>query len=251
MVDPKKTYAAAVRTLRQRVTGRSNDIGTARKPVATTEIKGVLTTAINQQKVIQSTLVVPQSREQRNQKLREALYKVFKVKQPPAAPEVKRTPVKPAEPLEIKTIFASGHRHIYGVNREEGRKPGHRTVPPVPQPPHVHTHVPTPVHAPPQPQPQDIPLPPSSPMSVDGPDYSDPHYHVPLPLTPPVPAIADDDWPITRPATPAGSPGAHALIPRPASPTALATAARGQHLEALRGQLADLFGVPLPLHPSA
>ena len=64
-MDPKKTYAAAVRTLRQRVTGRSNDTGTARKPVATTEIKGVLTTAINQQKVIQSMLAVLQSREQR------------------------------------------------------------------------------------------------------------------------------------------------------------------------------------------
>ena len=122
-------------------------------------------------------------------------------------------------------------------------------VPLVPQPPHVHTHVPTPVHAPPQPQPQDIPLPPSSPMSIDGPDYSDPHHHVPLPLTSPVPAIFDDDWPITRPATPAGSTGSPALIPRPASPTALASAARGQHLEALRSQLADLFGVPIPLHP--
>ena len=106
-------------------------------------------------------------------------------------------------------------------------------VPPVPQPPHVHTHVPTPVHALPQPQPQDIPLLPSSPMSVDGPDYSDPHHHVPLPLAPPVPAIPDDDWPITRPATPAESPRAHALVPRSTSPTALASATRGQHLEAL------------------
>ena len=122
-------------------------------------------------------------------------------------------------------------------------------VPPVPQPPHMHTHVPTPVHMPPQLQPQDIPLPPSSPMSVDRPDYSDPPHHVPLPLALPVPAIPDDDWPVTRPATPAGSPGAHALIPRPASPTALTSAARGQHLKALQGQLADLFGVPLPLHP--
>ena len=51
-----------------------------------------------------------QSREQCNQKLQEALYKVFKVKQLPAAPEVKRTP---AEPLEIKAIFAPGHCHIY------------------------------------------------------------------------------------------------------------------------------------------
>ena len=122
-------------------------------------------------------------------------------------------------------------------------------VPPVPQPPHVHTHVPTPVHAPPQPQPQDIPLPPSSPMTIDGPDYSDPHHHVPLPLASPAPAIPDDDWPVTRPATPEGSPRAHALAPRPASPTALATTTRDQHLEALRGQLADLFGVPIPLHP--
>ena len=122
-------------------------------------------------------------------------------------------------------------------------------VPPVPQPPHVHTHVPTPVHAPPQLQPQDIPLPPLSPMSVDGPDYSDPPHHVLLPLALPVPAIPDDDWPVTQPATPAGSPGAHALIPRPASPTALASAARGQHLKALHRQLANLFGVPLPLHP--
>ena len=111
-MDPKKTYAAAVRTTCQRVTGRSNNTGTARRPVAITGIKGVLTTAINQQKVIQSTLVVLQSREQHNQKLREALYKVFKVKQPPAAPEVKRTPAKP---LKIKAIFASGHHHIYGA----------------------------------------------------------------------------------------------------------------------------------------
>ena len=86
-------------------------------------------------------------------------------------------------------------------------------------------------------------------MSVDGPDYSNPHHHVPLPLALPVPTIPDDDWPVTRPATPAGSPGAYALVPRPASPTALATAVRDQHLEALRGQLADLFGVPIPLHP--
>ena len=55
-------------------------------------------------------------------------------------------------------------------------------VPPVPQPPHVHTHMLTPVHVLPQTQPQDIPLPPSLPMSIDRPDYSDPHHHVPLPL---------------------------------------------------------------------
>ena len=86
-------------------------------------------------------------------------------------------------------------------------------------------------------------------MSVDGPDYSDPHHHVPLPLASPVPAISDDDWPVTQPATPAGSTGSHALVPRPASPTALVTAARDHHLEALCSQLADLFGVPIPLHP--
>ena len=133
MVDPKKTYTATVHATHQRVTGRSNDTGTARRPVAITGIKGVLTTAINQQKVIQSMLVVPQSWEQHNQKLWEALYKVFKVKQLPAAPEVKRTP---AEPLKIKAIFAPGHRHIYGVNRdrkEDERKPGHHTVPPISQ----------------------------------------------------------------------------------------------------------------------
>ena len=122
-------------------------------------------------------------------------------------------------------------------------------MPQVPQPPHVHTHMPTPVHTLPQPQPQDIPLPPLSPMSVDEPNYSDTHHHVPLLLALPAPAISDDDWPVTRPATPAGSPGAHALIPRPASPTTLATTARDQHLKALRNQLTNLFGVPVPLHP--
>ena len=133
LVDPKKTYAAAVHATSQRVTGRSNNTGTARRPVATIGIKGVLTTAINEQQVIQSVLVVPQSREQHNQKLHKALYKVFKVKQLPATPEVKRTPVKPAEPLKIKAIFTPGHHHIYGVNhnrKEDEHKSGHCIVPP-------------------------------------------------------------------------------------------------------------------------
>ena len=86
-------------------------------------------------------------------------------------------------------------------------------------------------------------------MSVDRPDYSDSHHHVPLLLALPVSANPDNDWPVTRPATPAGSPGSYALAPRPASPTALASAVRDQHLKALRGQLTDLFGIPLPLHP--
>ena len=121
-------------------------------------------------------------------------------------------------------------------------------VPPVPQPPHMHTHVPTPVHVPPQPQPQDIPLPPLSPMSIDRPD-SDLYHYVPLLPAPPAPATSDDDWPVTQPATPAGSPRSYALVPRPTSPATLASAARGQHLEALRSQLANLFSIPLPLHP--
>ena len=117
LVDRAKSYAAAMRATSQRVTGRSNDTDTARRPVAAaTAIRGVLTTAINKQTVIQQMLAIPQSREQHNQKLREALYKVFKVKQLP-------TTGKPAEPLEIKVTSMR-------IGNAAPRKSGHKIVPP-------------------------------------------------------------------------------------------------------------------------
>ena len=55
--------------------------------------------------------------------------------------------------------------------------------------------------------------------------------------------------PITQPATSARSLRSHALAPWPILLATLTSAVRGQHLEALQGQLADLFSISVPLHP--
>jgi hypothetical protein len=170
MVDQSKTYAAVVAN---KGTPHKKHQMVAKKPVnsitsQTATIRGVLTTAIDKQRVILAKVTLPEVKtEQRKKliatlepnKLREAMYKAFGVNytetqgppKPPTAAEIAEqtktltksmlTMKQPEGPFKVKSVIMCGHNHNYSPSNLSrsvflkkptiGRKTtGHYVVPP-------------------------------------------------------------------------------------------------------------------------
>src|SRR5947208_12778269 len=158
MVDRSKTYAAVAARKYVATDAHTSTPRTAQKVSCETKdtvttsvtIKGVLTTAIDSQRVMKTKVILPSQETERlkalrealtNMKRRKALYKAFGVKttqqvpgehQPPTATEVAKhaqnfthealTMKQPEESLQSRTI--SMH-----INKKTSRRTGHHVVP--------------------------------------------------------------------------------------------------------------------------
>jgi hypothetical protein len=170
MVDRSKTYAAVVASKgtphqKHQTVAKKSDNNTISQPAT---IRGVLTTAIDNQRVMSTKVTLPEvETEQRKvliatlerNKLCKAMYKAFEVNytetqgppKPPTATEVAKqtkkltksmlTMKQPEEPLKVKSVIMRGYNHNYSPSNLSrpifpkkptiGRKiTGHYVVPP-------------------------------------------------------------------------------------------------------------------------